>query len=118
MSTKSSMLLTGDYNEHWYKDCAEPLKVEGGRYYDAISLEFDKRNIRIDLNDTDDLAITLTNPSCELFQTLNKLDYLHTINETYKGYDAGKLTATECFVILGKVYKSMAEDFERHIKIR
>lgn len=46
MSTKSSIILTND-NEHWYLDCSEPLS--DNPYRDAITLEFSKRNVRVDL---------------------------------------------------------------------
>ena len=46
MSGKSSIILTAD-NEHWYEDCGELLANDKN----AISLEFNKRNIRIDNED-------------------------------------------------------------------
>jgi hypothetical protein len=71
MSTKSSIILTND-NEHWYKDCAEPLS--SNPYKNAITLEFSKKNIRVDLNDEEDLVITVTNPDCEIYKILSDLD--------------------------------------------
>ena len=51
MSSKSTILLTDD-NEHWYNDCSEPLTGNNEKpYKDVITLEFSKKNIRIDLND-------------------------------------------------------------------
>ena len=67
MSTKSTILLTND-NEHWYGDCSEPLTG----FKDAITLEFSKRNIRIDLNDDEDLVISIINPNCEIYDVLSK----------------------------------------------
>ena len=65
MSTKNSILLTED-NEHWYTDCAEPLNENK----DAITLEFSKKNIRIDINDDEDLIFTIINPDCEIYDVL------------------------------------------------
>jgi hypothetical protein len=68
MSTKASILLTRE-NEHWYEDCAEPLN-DGN---DAITLEFDKSNIRIDCNDKDDLIFTIINPDCDMYKVIKSL---------------------------------------------
>ena len=66
MSSKSTIFLTSD-NEHFYLDCSEPLlDKEGNRKY-AITLEFSKNNIRIDLNDDEDLVITLINPDSDIY---------------------------------------------------
>lgn len=62
MSSKSTIILTSD-NEHWYSDCNERLSESK----DAITLEFSKKNIRIDMNDVEDLVITITNPDCEIY---------------------------------------------------
>jgi hypothetical protein len=73
MSTKSTILLTDD-NEHWYNDCSEPLTgIDEKQYKDVITLEFSKRNIRIDLNDNEDLVISIVNPNCEIYDVLSKL---------------------------------------------
>jgi len=69
MSTKSTIICTND-NEHWYSDCSEPVTDTGGTFIcDAITLEFSKENIRIDLNDQDELIITLHKDSA-LLRTL------------------------------------------------
>lgn len=70
MSSKSTIILTED-DEHWYNDCSEVLQRKN--FKDAITLEFNKKNIRIDLNDSDSLVITITNPNCELYDLLNSL---------------------------------------------
>lgn len=70
MSSKSTIILTDD-NEHWYSDCSEVLQRQN--FKDAITLEFNKKNIRIDLNDSDSLVITIINPNCELYDLLNNL---------------------------------------------
>lgn len=73
MSTKSTILLTND-NEHWYNDCSEPLTgIDEKPHKDVITLEFSKRNIRIDLNDSEDLVISIVNPNCEIYDILSKL---------------------------------------------
>ena len=70
MSTRASILLTNDYNEHWYIDSSEPLK----EFKDAITMEFDKKNIRIDCNDEDCLTITIINPDCEIYDVIKSLE--------------------------------------------
>lgn len=72
MSSKSTIILTND-NEHFYEDCSEIMTDKNGTRKDAITLEFDKSNIRIDLNDSEDLVITLTNPDSELYRIFEKL---------------------------------------------
>lgn len=68
MSSKSSYFLT-DRNEHAFSDCLEPVEDSSGQWVgDAITLEFSKRNIRIEQNDEQDLIITL-NWDSELFRT-------------------------------------------------
>ena len=61
MSTKSTILLTKD-NEHWYRDGTE------------ITLEFSKRNVWVDLNDDEDIIITVTNPDCKIYEVLGDLN--------------------------------------------
>lgn len=74
MSTKSTILYTNDANEHWYNDCSEPLTpLNSEGYKDAITLEFSKQNIRVDMNDEDGLAITITNPDSELYKIFAEL---------------------------------------------
>ena len=65
MSSKATILSTDD-NEHWFFDCNEEL----GDYNSAITLEFNKANIRVDVNDSDCLIITITNPNCEIYKLL------------------------------------------------
>lgn len=72
MSSKSSILLTKD-NEHWYSDSSERLEKLDGTIVDAITLEFSKENIRIDINDQEDLVFTLVNPNAEVFEFLSQL---------------------------------------------
>jgi hypothetical protein len=73
MSTKRSILLTSD-GEHWYNDCSEPLTgLNEKPYKDAITLEFSKENIRIDSDDEWCLAITITNPNCQIYKLISKL---------------------------------------------
>ena len=65
MSSKSTIFLSG-MNEHFYFDRSEPLQVEP--YREVITLEFSKENIRVDVNDDEDLIISLTNPSSEIYE--------------------------------------------------
>lgn len=46
MSTKSTIIFTQE-GEHWFFDCSERLTDKK----DAITLEFSKKNVRIDVND-------------------------------------------------------------------
>jgi hypothetical protein len=73
MSSISTIILTND-NEHWFNDCSEPLTKLGEKHKDAITLEFSKKNIRIDLNDDDDLVITIINPNCEIYDIINNIN--------------------------------------------
>ena len=68
MSTKTSIFLTKD-DEHWYSDCGEPLNKKD----DAITLEFSKKNVRIDINDEDDIVLTITNPDCEIYKRIKNI---------------------------------------------
>ena len=61
MSTKSTILLTKD-NEHWYRDGTE------------ITLELSKRNVHVDLNDDEEIIITVTNPDSEIYKVLADLN--------------------------------------------
>jgi len=73
MSTKSTIFLSNDYDEHWYNEHSEPL--QGWPIYkDAITLEFSKANIRVDENDDDSLIITITNPNCELYNLIKNIN--------------------------------------------
>ena len=59
-----------DQDEHWYSDCLEPTEMP---HKDVITLEFSKKNIRIDLNDKDDLVISIINPNCEIYNIISKI---------------------------------------------
>ena len=59
MSSRQTIILTND-NEHWYKESSEILA--DNPYRSAITLEFSKKNIRIDLNNEEDLVISIINP--------------------------------------------------------
>jgi len=73
MSTRTTIILTND-NEHWYNDGSEPLTgINENTYKDVITLEFSKKNIRIDLNDDEDLVISIINPNCEIYEVFSKL---------------------------------------------
>ncbi len=65
MSTKQTLILTDD-DEHWYSDCSEALSESE----DAITIEFNKKNIRIDVNDDNCIILTIINPNCELYKLI------------------------------------------------
>lgn len=67
MSTKSSIILTND-NEHWYVELSQ-LDAMGEP---DIILEFDKKNIKIDTDDSDDLILILK-PGCELYNIIKRI---------------------------------------------
>jgi len=75
MSTKSTIMLNRE-NEHWFSDCSEPLNDS----CNAITLEFNKSNIRIDCNDDDSLIITIINPECELYKLINSREFYEVSN--------------------------------------
>lgn len=78
MSSKLTIVLTAD-NEHIYFDCNEPLITSDGRRKDAITVEVDLVNARIECCDDYDLVFTLTNPDSEiyaLFEGLRKSEKL------------------------------------------
>ena len=72
MSSKSTLFLTKD-NEHAYHDCSEPFEDKKGERKEALTIEFSKSNIRIDLNDQDDLIITIVNVDSDLYKIMSKL---------------------------------------------
>jgi hypothetical protein len=72
MSSKSSIILT-DCNEHWYNDCSEYIESKDGSEKQLITMEFSKSNIRIDLNDNEDLVISIINPDCEIYKIISNL---------------------------------------------
>ncbi len=65
MSSKNTILLTNE-NEHWYADCSEII-TNDNTSKNVITLEFSKKNIRVDLNDDEDLIISIINPNCEIY---------------------------------------------------
>ena len=71
MSSKGTILLTND-NEHIYFDCANQFSTKNIQYADEISFEFSKKNIRIDINDEDDLCFSLDKGS-EIYEFFYKL---------------------------------------------
>jgi hypothetical protein len=74
MSSKNSIILTAE-NEHWYHDCSEPLtKFNEKPYKDVITMEFNKNNIRIDVDDNENLIISIINPNCELYKIISNIN--------------------------------------------
>lgn len=70
MSSKSSYFLTNE-NEHCYYDSNRPIENDGDFVGYEITMELSKQNIRIDINDSEDLVITFTKDS-EIFRTMKK----------------------------------------------
>jgi hypothetical protein len=68
MSTKNSIFLTND-NEHCYTDCNQPHFKNGKFIGDTITLEMDKKNIKIICNTKEDLIIEV-NPGSELYELI------------------------------------------------
>ena len=73
MSSKDTIFLTNDYNEEAYFDSNESTKSKEGLQKEAISIEFDKGNIRIDENSESYLCITITNVDSELYKIFERL---------------------------------------------
>ena len=78
MSSKNTLLLTNDHNEEIFIDGTEPYLNEEGFVKDAITIEFNKDNIRIDRDDEDDLIITITNVNSELYKIFEQIGKLAT----------------------------------------
>ena len=68
MSTKSTVILTED-NEHIYHECQD----------DSYVMEFSKKNIDIDINDDEELVISI-NPGSDLYQQIDEL-FHHNIGK-------------------------------------
>lgn len=71
MSSNRTIILTSD-DEHWFSDCSEPLSRD--QFKDAITLEFSKKNVRLDVNNDDEIIITITNPNCEIYDIFSDLE--------------------------------------------
>lgn len=80
MSTKSTIFLTNE-NEHWYMEGNEIIADNPTKC--AFVMEFDKSNVRVDLNDEDSIVLTITNPNCELYKILTN----YHANEWHKNHD-------------------------------
>ena len=53
----------------FFEDCSEPLDSVN----DAITLEFSKENIRLEVNDSECIILTITNANCELYKLIKSL---------------------------------------------
>ena len=71
MSSKNTLFRTKD-NEHAYLDCSEQYTDKDGERQDAITIEFDKKNIRIDWNDENKLIITIINVDSDIYKIMSK----------------------------------------------
>ena len=72
MSSKNTLFLTED-NEHAYLDCSEQYPDKNGDSQDALTIEFDKKNIRIDMNNEGELVLTIINVDSDLYKIMSKL---------------------------------------------
>ena len=73
MSSKSTLFLSDDHNEHIYSDGSEQFEDKDGKVQHGIVLEFSKKNIKVWLNDDEDLVIMLNNPDSEIFKHISKV---------------------------------------------
>ena len=71
MSTKTSLFLTKD-NEHCYTDAIQPNFIDGKYIGDTITLEFDRKNVKIETI-TDDYLIIEIKAGSEWYDLINKL---------------------------------------------
>ena len=72
MSTKASLFLTNDANEHCYFDASQPVYKDGEYLDDTITLELNKKNIRIIANDDEYLIIEI-DPGSEIFELIKMM---------------------------------------------
>lgn len=63
--------MTND-NEHCYTDCNEPYFKDGNYIDDTITLEFNKKNIRVLVNDTENLIIEI-DPGSEIYELIKMM---------------------------------------------
>lgn len=68
MSTKSHVICTSNNESSVYFDCVNQWKINE-TYFNELTFEISKKDIRIDCNDEDDLVFTLHKDS-ELYREL------------------------------------------------
>lgn len=73
MSSKNTIFLTNDHNEHCYFDGDNPHETNKGEFKQAITIELSKNNISIDGEDADDLVISIHNVDSELYKIFENL---------------------------------------------
>ena len=79
MSTKSTLVLTNDHDEHIYKDCSEVYGAEGFDYAkSAITVELNSKNVRVEVDDSEGLVFTLINPDSEIYKIFEQIGKLAT----------------------------------------
>ena len=83
MSSKNTIFLTNDHNEHCYFDCSEQSEDYTGVIQDVITIEFSKENIRLDSNNDSELVLTITNVDSEIHKVFSKV----TEKESTEGVD-------------------------------
>ena len=72
MSTKSTIILTDSNNEHIFFDSQSVFSTKNEKYAEEISFEFSKKNIRIDINDNEDLCFSLDKNS-EIYRFFSQI---------------------------------------------
>jgi hypothetical protein len=82
MSTKSTIFLTNDKNEHCFFDSSSQFKNENGEIKDELTIEFDKSNISIDRNDPENLIITIINVNSDLYKIFSNIT--DSVEEQFK----------------------------------
>jgi len=78
MSSKNTIFLTNDKNEHAYFDCSDQFKNKEGLIKDTITIEFSKSNISIEGEDAEDLIISIHNVDSELYKIFEQIGTLAT----------------------------------------
>lgn len=114
MSSKSTIVLTAD-NEHIYSDCNEPLITSDGRRKDAITVEVDLTNARIECCDDYDLVFTLTNPDSEIYTLFEGIGRAKRLQQSL---DLAKDQNTVMKIIIADIIKSLENGGSRKDAIK
>jgi len=73
MSTKCTIFLTEDYDEHFYEDVSCKQFKNDGFIGNSLILEIDMKNINILSSDSDSLVIEFKNPESEIYKLLKAI---------------------------------------------
>lgn len=73
MSTRSTIIHTKE-QEHWFFDSSEVLNKPTDPRKNAISIEFSKKNVRIDsVEGEESVCLTITNCESEIYKLFEEL---------------------------------------------